>query len=135
MAANVSYQPLLTKDTDIVLPPRVSFDEVDIKAVRNHAEAAAEIRAALIWYENERRGLGRTLWDQLQQAIYFIAEHPAIGSTVRRAKVYGTVRPQLLFLRKYPLPIWPRNLHRAFRGIELEKDGGSDLELVFIDRL
>ena len=71
-----------------------------MKAVRPNAEAEEEIRAAILWYENEREGLGRELWDELQQTVALISEYPEIGSAVHRAKVRGVARR--VPLRRFP---------------------------------
>jgi len=71
-----------------------------VKAVRPNTEAEDEIRAAIAWYENEREGLGRELWDELQETIALISEFPAIGNVVHRAKVRGVVRR--VPLRRFP---------------------------------
>jgi len=71
-----------------------------MKPIRTHHEAETEIRAALSWYENERPGLGRELWDQLQHTFGLISEHPAIGSIVHRVIIRGTARR--VPLRRFP---------------------------------
>jgi len=71
-----------------------------VKAVRPNAEAEEEIRAAILWNENEREGLGRELWDELQQTVALISEYPEIGSAVHRAKVRGVARR--VPLRRFP---------------------------------
>jgi len=70
------------------------------KPIRTHEEAEAEIRAALSWYENQRPGLGRNLWDELQHTLGLISDHPAIGSIVHRVRVRGTARR--VPLRRFP---------------------------------
>jgi len=70
------------------------------KALRTHNEAEAEIRAALMWYETERVGLGRELWDELQHTLDLISEHPAIGGVVHRVRIRGTARR--VPLRRFP---------------------------------
>jgi toxin ParE1/3/4 len=71
-----------------------------VNAVRPNAEAEEEIRAAIVWYESEREGLGRELWDELQATVTLISEYPAIGSVVHRAKVRGVARR--VPLRRFP---------------------------------
>ena len=71
-----------------------------MKAVRPNAEAEEEIRAAIVWYESERHGLGRELWDELQATVALISEYPAIGNVVHRVKVRGTARR--VPLRRFP---------------------------------
>ena len=71
-----------------------------MKAVRPNAEAEEEIRAAIVWYENERQGLGRELWDEVKATVDLISQYPEIGSVVNRAKVRGTARR--VPLRRFP---------------------------------
>jgi toxin ParE1/3/4 len=70
------------------------------KPIRTHQEAEAEIRAAVSWYETQRPGLGRELWDQVHHSLRLISEHPAIGSIVHRVNVRGTARR--VPLRRFP---------------------------------
>jgi toxin ParE1/3/4 len=71
------------------------------KPVRPDPEAEAEIRAEIRWYEAERVGLGQQLWDEIQQAVGLIAEHPAIGSIV--PEVRGVVPPpRRIRVRRFP---------------------------------
>jgi hypothetical protein len=86
-----------------------------VKAVRPTAEAADEIRAAIVWYENERTGLGRELWEQLDETIHLIAQYPSVGSIVRRARVTGDVR-------RVPL--------RRFPYFVVDRERGDSIELV-----
>jgi len=57
-----------------------------LKPARPNQETEKEIRAAIEWYESEREGLGRELWEQLQATVSLISEHPSVGSVVHRAK-------------------------------------------------
>ncbi|HYM62532.1 MAG TPA: type II toxin-antitoxin system RelE/ParE family toxin [Thermoanaerobaculia bacterium] len=70
------------------------------KPVRPTADCEAEIHAAIAWYEGERLGLGRELWDEIQKTIDLITDHPAIGNVVRRARVKGVARR--VPLRRFP---------------------------------
>lgn len=71
-----------------------------MKAVRPNSEAEEEIRAAILWYENEREGLGPELWDEVQATVSLISEYPDIGSAVHRARTRGIVRR--VPLRRFP---------------------------------
>jgi len=53
-----------------------------------------------MWYETERVGLGRELWDELQHTLDLISEHPAIGGVVHRVRIRGTARR--VPLRRFP---------------------------------
>ena len=55
-------------------------------------DADAELRAAIIRYEEERPGLGAQLWDEIQRTLALIQERPGIGERVRRARVKGIAR-------------------------------------------
>lgn len=68
--------------------------------VRPNQDIEDEIRAAIAWYESEREGLGRELWEELRETVALISEHPAIGSVVHRAKVRGVARR--VPLRRFP---------------------------------
>jgi toxin ParE1/3/4 len=70
------------------------------KPVRIHDEAEAEIRAAILWYETERVGLGRELWDESQHTLSLVSAHPAIGGVVRRVRIRGAARR--VPLRRFP---------------------------------
>jgi plasmid stabilization system protein ParE len=63
-----------------------------VTPVRPNAEAEEEFRYYIHWYENESVGLGDRLWAEIQAALDLISERPAIGETVRRIRVRGTVR-------------------------------------------
>jgi len=54
-----------------------------VKPIRPNDAAVEEFRSCIRWYENESPGLGNRLWLEIQTAIDLIAEHPAIGETVR----------------------------------------------------
>ena len=54
--------------------------------------ADAELRAAIIRYEEERPGLGAQLWDEIQRTLSLIQERPGIGERVRRIRVKGVAR-------------------------------------------
>ena len=54
--------------------------------------AEAELRAAIIRYEEERPGLGAQLWDEIQHTLDLVQARPGIGERVRRVRVRGTVR-------------------------------------------
>jgi hypothetical protein len=71
-----------------------------VKPVRPNAEAEEEIRAAIAWYENKREGLGRELWDELQETVRLISEYQAVGNIVHRARVRGVARR--VPLRRFP---------------------------------
>ena len=71
-----------------------------MKPARPNQETEKEIRAAIEWYESEREGLGRELWEQLQATVSLISEHPSVGSVVHRAKVRGVARR--VPLRRFP---------------------------------
>ena len=55
-------------------------------------DAEAELRAAISRYEGERAGLGDEFWDEVQQVLRLIEDHPAIGGVIRRPRVVGTAR-------------------------------------------
>jgi len=61
---------------------------VSLKAIRFHPEARHELRAAVLFYEGEARGLGRDLLQEVRAALGRLAEWPASGtrdgSDVRR---------------------------------------------------
>ena len=65
---------------------------------REHPEAAAELDAAVHWYEQERTGLGALLLDRAEQARHDIAEWPDAsppartlgdGTIVRSKAIHG----------------------------------------------
>ncbi len=49
-------------------------------AVRLHPEARHELRAAVLFYEGEARGLGRDLLQEVRAALSRLAEWPASGT-------------------------------------------------------
>ena len=78
------------------------------KAVAPNADAEAEFRHYISWYEREGEALGERLWEEIQAAIDLISNHPAIGEVVRRVRVPQTVRriplrhfPFLLIYREF----------------------------------
>lgn len=91
-----------------------------MRPVRPNEEAENEIRASIAWYENEREGLGRELWDELQSTVALISEHPAIGSVVHRAKVHGVAR-------RVPL--------RHFPYFVVYRERAASIELVALARI
>ena len=71
-----------------------------MKPVRIAAEAEAELRAAISWYEQERPGLGDDLWTEAKQILSVIAQHPDAGGRVIKVTVRGDVRR--MPLRRFP---------------------------------
>jgi toxin ParE1/3/4 len=72
-------------------------------------DADAELRAAIIRYEEERPGLGAQFWDEIQRTLALIQERPGIGERVRRARVKGIARrfpvrrfPYFVIYREHP---------------------------------
>lgn len=82
-------------------------------------EAERDLREAVVWYENERRGLGRALEGEVDRTVRRIAENPhqyaEIEPTVRRALtrrfpygIYFRLQPEVatvlavLHLRRHP---------------------------------
>ena len=53
---------------------------MSLKAIRLHPEARHELRAAVLFYEGEARGLGRDLLQEVRAAVSRLAEWPASGS-------------------------------------------------------
>jgi toxin ParE1/3/4 len=77
--------------------------------VRPNAEAEAEFRHYILWYEGETVGLGERLLVEIEAAIDLISSHSEIGEAVRRVRARGTVRrvplrhfPFLLVYREHP---------------------------------
>jgi toxin ParE1/3/4 len=71
-----------------------------MKTVRAHREAESELTEAISWYEGEREGLGRELWEEVQGITALIAENPQIGGLIPRVKVSIPVRR--VPLRRFP---------------------------------
>jgi toxin ParE1/3/4 len=62
--------------------------------------AEEELRAAVAWYEVQRRGLGTRFFTEVGQVLDLILRHPGIGSPVPRVRAeYGTRRVPL---RRFP---------------------------------
>ncbi len=51
-----------------------------MKAVSVHAEAEAELRAAMAYYEVEREGLGGEFRSEVEAALSRIRRNPKLGS-------------------------------------------------------
>jgi len=62
--------------------------------------AEEELRAAVAWYEMQRRGLGARFFTEVGRVLDLILRHPGIGSPVPRVRAeYGTRRVPL---RRFP---------------------------------
>lgn len=62
--------------------------------------AEDELRAAVAWYEMQRRGLGARFFAEVGRLLDLILRHPGIGSPVPRVRAeYGTRRVPL---RRFP---------------------------------
>jgi plasmid stabilization system protein ParE len=62
--------------------------------------AEEELRAAVAWYEMQRRGLGARFFAEVGRVLDLILRHPGIGSPVPRVRAqYGTRRVPL---RRFP---------------------------------
>ncbi len=109
-----------------------------MKPVRPNQEAEDEIRAAIAWYESEREGLGRELWEQLQGTVALISEHPApVLCIERRFAVWHAEcrirsaasgpRARVLDTRKLEKHegLQPRASARPLDGCSGEKLGGA----------
>ena len=53
---------------------------MSLKAIRFHPEARQELRAAVLFYEGEARGLGRDLLQEVWAVLGRLAEWPASGT-------------------------------------------------------
>lgn len=65
-------------------------------------EADEELRAAILRYEEERRGLGDDFWSQVQHALELISEHPQIGNVLRTRTGRQLRR---LLVRRFPFHV------------------------------
>ena len=67
--------------------------------VEFHHEATSEVRAAIAFYEAERGGLGRDLWNEIQATLQRIEPNPEgpeyVGPKLHRAEVASGVRQSL----------------------------------------
>lgn len=73
------------------------------KPVCVEAEAEAELRAAVAWYEAQRSGLGAELLVEAQRVIGLITKLPGVGAEVPRVRArYETRR---IPLRRFPYVI------------------------------
>jgi toxin ParE1/3/4 len=70
------------------------------RRLHSHHDAEVELVDAIEWYEHEREGLGRELWDEVQRTIALIDGNPEIGGLIRQAKVSPHVRR--VPLRRFP---------------------------------
>ncbi len=83
--------------------------------------AEEELRAAVAWYEMQRRGLGARFFTEVGRVLDLILRHPGIGSPVPRVRAeYGTRHVPLRgFLTLWCIEnrakrsTWSRSLMRA----------------------
>jgi len=60
--------------------------------VEFHNEAAAEVRMSIGFYEGERAGLGRELWDEIQSALRRIEVNPDGPERIRPNLYRASIR-------------------------------------------
>ena len=64
-----------------------------------HREARKELREAVLWYEDQRTGLGSTFWTAVRETVARIAENPR-----RFPLVHGDMRQA--FVPRFPYLIF-----------------------------
>jgi plasmid stabilization system protein ParE len=82
--------------------------------------ASAELTGAIRWYERQRAGLGRELFDAIAETIDLIRTHPEIGEPRG-----GTQRPtrQMLVTRFPYLGLIRIGGHLSYGGYDVQTDG------------
>jgi toxin ParE1/3/4 len=79
-----------------------------VKRVVFHHEAAAELRAAVVYYDQQRLGLGTELADEVEQAVEAIARVPQAFSP------YGNAGIRRFIVRRFPYTVFILNLIQQF---------------------
>jgi toxin ParE1/3/4 len=71
-----------------------------VKRLRVDSAAEEELRAAVAWYENRRRGLGARFFAEVARVVDLIRRQPGVGGTVPRVPAQHGARR--VPLRRFP---------------------------------
>jgi toxin ParE1/3/4 len=78
-----------------------------MKPVIIDRRAKAELRTAMRWYENQRKGLGTQLQDEVEEVIQRIAANPSGYAR------YKETDYQLALLKRFPYVVYFADLERS----------------------
>ena len=73
------------------------------RQIRTEPEASAELDDAVLWYEQQRIGLGGEFLEAIDGALHFIARWPQAGASVPDV-------PPDLPVRRVPVPRFPYHI-------------------------
>lgn len=80
-----------------------------MKSVQFHPAARAELNAAIAYYEQQQRGLGLALLDNVERILALLPQQPQMGAPYKQT-AYRSVR-----LRRFPYRVFYTSRGRGLR--------------------